>query len=102
MSRRDVEVVSVVGPGGIATDPGRVARQVASMPLVDGSDPDDWIESWRRTDADLGERLDALVASDQDALPLRVAAVVAAAVPARGAATVVVGSSPAPSSRTWT
>jgi 2-succinyl-5-enolpyruvyl-6-hydroxy-3-cyclohexene-1-carboxylate synthase len=91
ISRHDIEVVAVVGPAGIATDPGRVARHVASMPVVDGSDPAGWVDEWRNADNELSRSLDALVETDPDAAPLRVAAEVAASVTPE--ALLVVGSS---------
>ena len=52
ISRHDIEVVSVAGPSGVATDPGRVARQVGSLPLVEGADYAAWMNvRWRRADA---------------------------------------------------
>lgn len=91
ISRRDIEVLSVETRAGVATDPGRVARHLVGLPVVEGADDDAWVEEWRRGDAVLGERLDYLVASDPDALPLQVAAAVARAVPPGGL--LVVGSS---------
>jgi 2-succinyl-5-enolpyruvyl-6-hydroxy-3-cyclohexene-1-carboxylate synthase len=91
ISRPDIEVVSVAGPAGVVTDPGRGARHLASIPAVDGRDPDDWLDDWRDADRELSRRLDAFVATDPDAGPLRVAAEVAAAV--TPAALLVVGSS---------
>lgn len=91
ISRRDIEVVSVAAPGGVATDPGRVARHVAGIPAVEGGDDDGWVDDWRRADETMCRRLDDLVATDSDALPLQVAAEVAAAVIPE--ALLVVGSS---------
>ena len=79
ISRSDIEVVSVRGPGGVCTDPGRVARHVDSMPLVDGADDDDWAEAWRSADRRMSRAVDA-VAAGRGGLPLRVAAEIAAAV----------------------
>ena len=91
ITRRDIEVIAVAGPAGVATDPGRVARHLAVMPTVEGSDPSDWVDEWRTADQELSRRLDAFVADDPDAAPLRVAAEVAAAVTPE--ALLVVGSS---------
>ncbi|MGI8701554.1 MAG: 2-succinyl-5-enolpyruvyl-6-hydroxy-3-cyclohexene-1-carboxylic-acid synthase [Nocardioidaceae bacterium] len=91
ISRSDIEVLSVVGPVGVATDPARVARHLSALPVVEGSDDDGWVDEWRRADAALSARIDRLVATDPDALPLRVAGVVAAAVTPE--ALLVVGSS---------
>ncbi|MGH3501652.1 MAG: 2-succinyl-5-enolpyruvyl-6-hydroxy-3-cyclohexene-1-carboxylic-acid synthase [Nocardioidaceae bacterium] len=90
ISRADVEVISVRGPGGVCTDPGGAARHVDAMPEVDGTDPDGWVDSWRGAD----ERLSAAIDEIADAsigTPLQVAAAVAAAVPPGGL--LVVGSS---------
>ena len=84
-------MVSVAGLAGVATDPGRVAHRLDRLPTVDGSDDDGWVEDWRRADAEMSRRLDMLVDGDDDALPLRVAAEVAAAVTPE--ALLVVGSS---------
>lgn len=91
ISRRDIEVVSVASRAGVVTDPGRVARHLRSVPVVDGADDQAWVDEWRRADRDVAQRLDSLVATDPDAAPLRVAAEVAAAV--TPGALLVVGSS---------
>ncbi|MBA3311023.1 MAG: 2-succinyl-5-enolpyruvyl-6-hydroxy-3-cyclohexene-1-carboxylic-acid synthase [Nocardioidaceae bacterium] len=90
ISRSDIEVVSVRGPGGVCTDPGLVARHVDTVPVVDGADGEMWISSWREADGRQSLAVDAL-AAEPEGLPLRVAAEVAAAVPAGGL--LVVGSS---------
>jgi 2-succinyl-5-enolpyruvyl-6-hydroxy-3-cyclohexene-1-carboxylate synthase len=91
ISRSDLEVVSVAGPAGAVTDPGRVARSLDAMPAVEGADPSEWVEQWRAADRELAGRLDAFVRDDPDAAPLRVAAEVAAAV--TPGALLIVGSS---------
>ncbi len=91
ISRADIEVVSVAGASGVATDPGRVARRLDVLPAVDAADDPAWLQEWRDADVVLAERLDAFVADDPDALPLAVAAEVAAAVTPE--AVLVVGSS---------
>ncbi|MBA2774012.1 MAG: 2-succinyl-5-enolpyruvyl-6-hydroxy-3-cyclohexene-1-carboxylic-acid synthase [Nocardioidaceae bacterium] len=91
ISRSDIEVVSVRARSGVCTDPGRVARHVETMPAAEGSDDESWIGQWRALDEQMSAALDALAASDPDALPLLVAAEVAAAVTA--GALLVVGSS---------
>jgi 2-succinyl-5-enolpyruvyl-6-hydroxy-3-cyclohexene-1-carboxylate synthase len=91
ISRPDVAVISVRGPGGVHTDPGRVARHLESMPTVAGADPSDWYEEWRAADDKMSAALDDLVTTDPAAMPLRVASCVAAAVPPEGL--LVVGSS---------
>ena len=90
ISSPDLEVISVAGPTGVATDPGRVARHLGLMPVPAGADDDDWVDAWRTADAALARGVDE-VAATADGLPLRVAAAVAEAVVARGL--LVVGSS---------
>ncbi|MEO7061864.1 MAG: 2-succinyl-5-enolpyruvyl-6-hydroxy-3-cyclohexene-1-carboxylic-acid synthase, partial [Lapillicoccus sp.] len=70
ISRRDLEVVAAPGPGGIVTDPARVARHLDAVPVAaDDTAPADadlaWREAWREADAALSRRLDVLV----DGLP---------------------------------
>ena len=95
VSRPDVEVLAVPGPGGVVTDPARVARHLDAAPSVAPGDPPaadrDWLGAWRRADAELGARLDALVDALPELDPLQAAREVAAAVTAR--ATLVAGSS---------
>ena len=91
ISRSDIEVLVVRDRAGVATDPGRVARHLDTIPSVDGQDDPSWLDAWRAADRQLGAALDALVAADTDALPLQVAREVAAAVPPQGL--LVVGSS---------
>lgn len=90
ISRADLEVVSVQGPGGVGTDPGRVARHVQAMPLVEGADDEDWLAGWRSADAALSRQVDEL-ADGPGGLCLQVASEVARAVTAE--ALLVVGSS---------
>jgi 2-succinyl-5-enolpyruvyl-6-hydroxy-3-cyclohexene-1-carboxylate synthase len=92
LSRSDLEVISVRGPGGVATDPGRVARHLDVLPAVDEPADHEWLEQWQRADVDMSRQVDALVeGAGADALALRVAAEVAAAV--APAALLFVGSS---------
>jgi 2-succinyl-5-enolpyruvyl-6-hydroxy-3-cyclohexene-1-carboxylate synthase len=91
VSRRDVEVIAVRSRSGISTDPGRVARHLAVTPTVEGPDDPGWLRRWRRADDQLASCVDELSATHPDALPLQVAATVAAAVPPGGL--LVVGSS---------
>jgi 2-succinyl-5-enolpyruvyl-6-hydroxy-3-cyclohexene-1-carboxylate synthase len=91
ISRSDIEVLVVRDRAGVATDPGRVARHLDTIPSVDGQDDPSWLDAWRAADRQLSATLDALVAADADALPLQVAREVAAAVPPQGL--LVVGSS---------
>ena len=96
VSRADLEVLAAPGPGGVVTDPGRVATHLSAVPVVPDdttpSDADaDWLGAWQEADARLSARIDAVV----DALPalhaLQVAREVARATTA--GATLVVGSS---------
>lgn len=91
ISRADIEVISVRGPGGICTDPGRVARVIERLPSVAAADSDGWFEEWKSADEQMSKAVDDLVAADPAGLPLQVAAAVAAAVPPQGL--LVVGSS---------
>lgn len=96
-----VEVLSVRGRDGVATDPGRVARVLDVVPRVDGPDDAAWFAAWRTADERLSALIDAgLAAPHGDSSrppgngslsPLDVAAVVGAAVAAD--TTLVVGSS---------
>ena len=100
LSRSDVEVVAVPGPTGW-TDPGhRVSRVVgAAWPddqpeedLAWTAEPRDrtarpasaWLAEWRRRDAELGDRLDALLAAEQGLTPHHVAGALSAALPPHG------------------
>jgi 2-succinyl-5-enolpyruvyl-6-hydroxy-3-cyclohexene-1-carboxylate synthase len=114
-----LEVISVRGRAGVATDPGRVARVLDSVPVIVGADPTSsphfppqdpsssahssapdasssvqkasgWFERWRAADDRLSSAIDADLARDPGS-PLAFAAVVADAVAAH--ATLVVGSS---------
>jgi len=96
ISRLDLEVLAAPGPGGVVTDPGRVARQLGATPTVEAENAPTpsgmvWLRAWQEADSALSGRLDAWV----DALPeldaLQVAREVAAVVAAQ--ATLVVGSS---------
>lgn len=90
ISDGSIEVLSVRAATGVATDPGRVARTLETVPQAASRDDDAWFESWRDADERLSARLDDSVAA-QDFSPLGVAAVVARAVAAD--TTLVLGSS---------
>lgn len=92
ISRADLDVISVRGTGGIATDPGRVARHLDVMPTADeaGASDQGWIDQWRKADRQLSARVDALAAKPH-AAPLAVAGAVADAIGPGGL--LVVGSS---------
>jgi 2-succinyl-5-enolpyruvyl-6-hydroxy-3-cyclohexene-1-carboxylate synthase len=90
ISRSDIDVVSVRGPGGVCTDPGRVARHLDVMPVSAAPGADDWMNAWRTADAGLSAAVDE-VSAGRDGRPLQVAAAVADAVCAE--ALLMVGSS---------
>jgi 2-succinyl-5-enolpyruvyl-6-hydroxy-3-cyclohexene-1-carboxylate synthase len=79
VSRSDIEVVSVRTAAGICTDPGRVARHVESVPVVETADHPDWVTAWREADRRMAAAVDE-VAAEPSGLALQVAAEVAAAV----------------------
>ncbi|WP_404391641.1 2-succinyl-5-enolpyruvyl-6-hydroxy-3-cyclohexene-1-carboxylic-acid synthase [Humibacillus xanthopallidus] len=83
-----LEVLAVRGPGGVATDPGRVATVLDAVPTVEGPDDPAWFDAWRDADDRLGDLIDRELSHPS---PLAVAAVVGRAVV--GHATLVVGSS---------
>ncbi len=99
LSRDDVEVLAVANRTGW-TDPGhRVSRVLAAAEAVgepvadeawlsdspDQAPPDSsWLEEWRGRDAELGRRLDSLLAAEAALTPHAVAGAVAEALPARG------------------
>lgn len=79
ISRPDVEVISVRTATGIATDPGRVARHVDSVPVAEGADDAGWVDTWRTADRRVSAAVDG-AAAEPEGLALQVAAEVAAAV----------------------
>lgn len=95
LSRPDVEILAASGPGGVVTDPGRVARHLGEVPTVAGPDDSagglEWLERWRAADAELATKVDGFVSGLPELDPLQVAREVASAVTA--GATLVVGSS---------
>ncbi|MFC3807052.1 2-succinyl-5-enolpyruvyl-6-hydroxy-3-cyclohexene-1-carboxylic-acid synthase [Terrabacter sp. MAHUQ-38] len=102
VSDPDLDVLSVRGRDGVATDPGRIARVLDVAPRVEGPDDASWFDAWRDADDRLSALVDAgLAAPEADPSrapgleagisPLSVAAVVADAV--RADTTLVVGSS---------
>ncbi len=95
ISSQDVEVLAAPGPGGVVTDPGRVARHLGDLPTVDDAGPtaDDtaWLEEWRAADRHLSARLDLLVDELPELDALHVAREVAESVGPH--ATLVAGSS---------
>ena len=95
ISSQDVEVLAAPGPGGVVTDPGRMARHLGDLPTVDDTGPtaDDtaWLEEWRAADRNLSARLDRLVDDLPELDALHVAREVAESVGPY--ATLVAGSS---------
>jgi 2-succinyl-5-enolpyruvyl-6-hydroxy-3-cyclohexene-1-carboxylate synthase len=79
ISRSDIEVISVRTAAGVCTDPGRVARHVASVPVIETADEPDWITAWRAADRRMAAAVDE-IAAEPAGLALQVAAEVAAAV----------------------
>ncbi|GAA2019778.1 2-succinyl-5-enolpyruvyl-6-hydroxy-3-cyclohexene- 1-carboxylic-acid synthase [Terrabacter terrae] len=96
-----LEVLSVRGRSGVATDPGRVARVLDVVPRVEAPEDPTWFRRWQAADERLSQLIDSGLAAAQgdsprasgapDLSPLAVAAVVGAAVGAH--TTLVVGSS---------
>ena len=95
ISSQDIEVLAAPGPGGVVTDPGRVARHLGDLPTVDDTGPtaDDtaWLEEWRAADRNLSAKLDRLVDDLPELDALHVAREVAESVGPY--ATLVAGSS---------
>ncbi|MDQ2756129.1 MAG: 2-succinyl-5-enolpyruvyl-6-hydroxy-3-cyclohexene-1-carboxylic-acid synthase [Actinomycetota bacterium] len=96
ISRADLEVLAAPGPGGVVTDPGRVATHLKAVPVVpDDTTPCDadagWLTAWQEADRRLSARIDALVDDLPPLHALQVAREVAAAT--TPGATLVVGSS---------
>jgi len=82
LTRPDVEVVVVPGPGG-PTNLGGHAR-VEPAVAAEGRDDPAWLEEWSRRDAEVGAALDALLTRSEQLLPHQVAGAVAAALPRDG------------------
>ncbi|MBK8461050.1 MAG: hypothetical protein IPL43_13465 [Micropruina sp.] len=78
LSRDDVEVV-VVGAGPRLPDPGRRAHRFAAAVDLAPATPD-WLAAWQAADRACGERVDAVLAAQEQLSGPRVAATVAAAV----------------------
>jgi 2-succinyl-5-enolpyruvyl-6-hydroxy-3-cyclohexene-1-carboxylate synthase len=83
LGRDDVEVVAVPGPSGWS-DPGLRVSRVLPAVRARPAAPDAWTQEWRRRDADLSRRLDALLAAGDRLTPHQVAGAVSAAVPPGG------------------
>ena len=99
LTRGDVELIAIRGPGGVATDPAGRAAVVDVVPEVTAegaSDPAEvaWLLKWRALDTQVCQGLDALVEALPELDALQVAAVVGRA-ETEGAesATLFVGSS---------
>ncbi|MEI2766340.1 MAG: 2-succinyl-5-enolpyruvyl-6-hydroxy-3-cyclohexene-1-carboxylic-acid synthase [Dermatophilaceae bacterium] len=91
LSRPDVELLSVLGPGGIATDPARTARHLGAVPSVERRGDPAWLARWRAADTRLGADIDRLAGALPELDALHVAAEVGAAL--GPGETLVVGSS---------
>ena len=95
LTRPDITLIAVRGPGGIATDPARTATVLDEPPTVaeHAPHPEDlaWLARWQAADRHLGDALDGLVAGLPGLDALQVADVVASA--ATAGTTLVVGSS---------
>jgi 2-succinyl-5-enolpyruvyl-6-hydroxy-3-cyclohexene-1-carboxylate synthase len=95
ISDSSLEVISVRGRSGVATDPGRVATVVDEVPRVESADDPAWFAGWREADDRLARLIDDDLSAAQEAAddlsPLLVAAAVARAVASH--TTLVVGSS---------
>ncbi len=91
LSRPDVEVLSIYGPGGIATDPARRARRLEAVPTPQGVADPAWLDRWRQADEALAARLDAYVDTLPELDALQVARQVGDALGPDG--TLLVGSS---------
>ncbi|MEI2826606.1 MAG: 2-succinyl-5-enolpyruvyl-6-hydroxy-3-cyclohexene-1-carboxylic-acid synthase [Dermatophilaceae bacterium] len=95
LTRPDITLVAVRGPGGIATDPARTATVLDEPPTVAerAPHPEDlaWVARWQAADRRLGDALDGLVAGLPELDALQVADAVAGA--ATPGTTLVVGSS---------
>jgi 2-succinyl-5-enolpyruvyl-6-hydroxy-3-cyclohexene-1-carboxylate synthase len=95
LSRDDIEVLAAPGPGGVVTDPGKVARHLGDVPTVEDAPPSAedaaWLAAWRDADRDLAARLDTVIDDLPELDALHVARAVADAVGPY--TTLVVGSS---------
>jgi len=84
LQRSDAEVVAVAGHTGW-TDPGHaVSRVLPAVTVTDRDEPSEWLDEWRRRDADLSARLDRLLDARGALTPHHVAGAVSAAVPPGG------------------
>jgi 2-succinyl-5-enolpyruvyl-6-hydroxy-3-cyclohexene-1-carboxylate synthase len=89
LSRPDVQVVAVTGPGGW-TDPGHRVSRVVHAARPEGLDPGarreptPWLAEWQERDAELSVKLDELLAGRDELTPHQVAATVSAALPPHG------------------
>ena len=102
LSRPDLEVVGLVPPGSPTrtwTDPGHTVSRLVEVGVIPGKeprwtadppaaghtvDPSPWLREWLDRDAELGARLDDLLAARDGLTPHTVAGAVARALPAGG------------------
>jgi 2-succinyl-5-enolpyruvyl-6-hydroxy-3-cyclohexene-1-carboxylate synthase len=82
LERADVEVLSLRAPGIWPVRPFEATEYDALD--VDGTDDPAWLAAWHAADADLGRRIDALLAAESDLTPHAVAGAVSRAVPPGG------------------
>ena len=99
LSRTDVEVVALAPSGSPTrawTDPGHAVSRVVGLGEPAGESPratagspqpgrrPPWLQEWLDRDAQVGARLETLLADQGELTPLHVAGAVAGALPARG------------------
>ncbi|MGV1007578.1 MAG: 2-succinyl-5-enolpyruvyl-6-hydroxy-3-cyclohexene-1-carboxylic-acid synthase [Dermatophilaceae bacterium] len=91
LTRPDVELLSVLGPGGIASDPGRHARRLGVVPVAGQPGDEGWLATWQRADRQVTSRLAQYLDTLPELHALQVAQQVADAL--TPGTTLVVGSS---------
>jgi 2-succinyl-5-enolpyruvyl-6-hydroxy-3-cyclohexene-1-carboxylate synthase len=92
LTRDDVEVVATPGRGVWRKRPHRVGQQLLTgAPTVEEPDDPGWLAAWQAADAELGRRLDRLLAAEPGLTAYDVAGAVSRALPPGGL--LVVGAS---------
>ena len=85
ISRTDVEVVALADRHGRWSDPGHAVSRVVPAVTLDGQCDKLWLQQWKDRDADVSQRLDALLDGwDAALVPHHVAGEVAHALPPGG------------------